>query len=115
MLKIFDKKKEKKISLLFTDDLCSILSRWQNSPEISYAEELSNFSTLHVRVSLKGTCEEEFSRLTGAIPQGFQLQLKALEYLDTYGVNVNPACMISFSQPESIIALKKIKGDKSGI
>ncbi len=47
--------------------------------DMTYAEELSRFSNLYVRVSLKGTCEEEFSRLTGA--QGFQLQLKALEHL----------------------------------
>jgi uncharacterized Fe-S cluster-containing radical SAM superfamily protein len=73
----------------------------------TYAEELSRFSNLFVRVSLKGTCEEEFSRLTGAIPEGFQLQLKALEYLMKYRVNVHPACMVSFSPAENIIALRK--------
>jgi len=75
--------------------------------EESYAEELSQFPNLYVRVSLKGTCEEEFSRLTGAIPEGFQLQLKALEYLVKHGVEVNPACMISFSPPENISILRK--------
>lgn len=75
--------------------------------DMTYAEELSGFSNLYVRVSLKGTCEEEFGRLTGAIPEGFQLQLKALEHLVKYGVNVHPACMISFSPPENIAALKK--------
>jgi len=73
----------------------------------SYAEDLSRFPNLYVRVSLKGTCEEEFSRLTGAIPDRFQLQLKALEYLVKYRVKVNPACMISFSPPENIGALRK--------
>jgi len=73
----------------------------------AYAEELSRFSNLYVRVSLKGTCEEEFSRLTGATTAGFQLQLKALEYLNKYEVNVHPACMISFSTPENITALRK--------
>ncbi len=73
----------------------------------TYAEELSRFSNLYVRVSLKGTCEEEFSRLTGAIPEGFQLQLKALEYLNSCGVNVNPACMISFSPRKNIMSLRK--------
>ena len=73
----------------------------------TYAEELSRFSHLYVRVSLKGTCEEEFSRLTGAIPEGFQLELKALEYLNKCGVNVHPACMISFSTPENINTLRK--------
>ncbi len=47
----------------------------------SYARELSRFSNLFVRVSLKGACGEEFSRLTGAVPEGFDLQLKALENL----------------------------------
>jgi len=73
----------------------------------SYAEDLSRFPSLYVRVSLKGTCEEEFSRLTGAIPEGFQLQLKALEYLVKHGVKVHPACMISFSPPENISVLRK--------
>ncbi len=73
----------------------------------TYAEELSRFPNLYVRVSLKGTCEEEFSRLTGAAPEGFLLQLKALENLTRYNVKVHPACMISFSPPENIAALRK--------
>lgn len=73
----------------------------------TYAEELSRFPHLHVRVSLKGTCEEEFSSLTGAIPNGFQLQIKALEHLLRCKVNVHPACMISFSSPKHISALRK--------
>lgn len=73
----------------------------------TYAEELSRFPNLSVRVSLKGTCEEEFSQLTGAQPDGFQLQLKALELLKHYGAHVHPACMISFSSPENILSLKK--------
>jgi len=72
-----------------------------------YARDLSRFKNLHVRVSLKGTCNEEFSKLTGAIPEGFDLQLKALENLVRYGVKVHPACMISFSQSENIKALRK--------
>jgi len=72
---------------------------------MTYAEELSRFSNLYVRVSLKGACEEEFSRLTGA--QGFQLQLKALENLTKYRIIVHPACMISFNSPENITALRK--------
>lgn len=73
----------------------------------TYAQELSQFPNLYVRVSLKGTCEEEFSRLTGAIPEGFQWQLKALENLTRYRVKVHPACMVSFSPPERIQVLKK--------
>jgi uncharacterized Fe-S cluster-containing radical SAM superfamily protein len=72
-----------------------------------YAEDLSRFPNLHVRVSLKGTCEEEFSRLTGAIPEGFRWQLKALENLARQKVSVHPACMTSFSPPENVSALRK--------
>ncbi len=72
-----------------------------------YARDLSRFKNLHVRVSLKGTCNEEFSRLTGAVPDGFDLQLKALENLVRHGVKVHPACMISFSTQENIKALRR--------
>ncbi len=72
-----------------------------------YAEDLSRFPNLHVRVSLKGTCEDEFSRLSGAIPEGFQWQLNALENLLRQKVSVHPACMTSFSTAENISALKK--------
>src|SRR3989337_328406 len=58
--------------------------------EGGYAKELSRFENLYVRVSLKGTCEEEFSRLTGAVPEGFGLQLKALENLLRYDVKAHP-------------------------
>ena len=51
----------------------------------AYAEDLSGSGNLHVRVSLKGTCGEEFSRLTGAFPEGFDLQIKALEHLVHHG------------------------------
>jgi uncharacterized Fe-S cluster-containing radical SAM superfamily protein len=73
----------------------------------AYAEELSRFPNLNVRVSLKGTCEEDFSRLTGALPEGFRLQLKALENLIKHGVKVHPACMVSFSSRENIKSLRK--------
>jgi uncharacterized Fe-S cluster-containing radical SAM superfamily protein len=41
-----------------------------------YARALSKYGNLHIRVSLKGTTEDEFCRLTGAEPSGFGLQLK---------------------------------------
>ena len=43
----------------------------------SYAKGLSKYNFVHVRVSLKGCNEEEFAMLTGAKPEGFQLQLKS--------------------------------------
>lgn len=72
----------------------------------TYARDFAQFPSLHVRVSLKGTCEEEFSLLTGAQPGAFKLQMKALEYLVKSGVAVHPACMVSFSTESRIKALR---------
>ncbi|MCK4789625.1 MAG: hypothetical protein KAV87_38145, partial [Desulfobacteraceae bacterium] len=72
-----------------------------------YARELSRFNNIFVRVSLKGACGEEFSKLTGAVPEGFDLQMKALENLVRHGVDCHPACMISFSSPENLDALRQ--------
>jgi len=58
-----------------------------------YAKDLRRFSRLHVRVSIKGTTKEGFSRLTGASPGGFDLQIKALENLVDAKVPCNPAVM----------------------
>lgn len=74
--------------------------------DASYARDLSRFSNVYARVSLKGTSPEEFHRLTGARPEAFELQLKALEHLLDYGVSAHPAVMISFSEPASIERLK---------
>ena len=71
------------------------------------ARDLSKYRNLHVRVSLKGTCREEFSRLTGALPEGFDLQVRALENLIRHRVNCHPACMTSFSPPDNIKALRQ--------
>ncbi|MBM4307606.1 MAG: hypothetical protein FJ123_12835 [Deltaproteobacteria bacterium] len=58
----------------------------------------------------EGTTEEEFSRLTGCIPESFSLQLKAIENLYRAGVEVQPAVMVSFSSTENIHALRKRLG-----
>jgi len=71
----------------------------------SYARDLSKFSKVHVRVSIKGSTPEEFSKLTGAVPEAFELQLKALENLLDYGVSCHPAVMLSFSTNDSIRSL----------
>ncbi len=47
----------------------------------SFAEELSRFENLVVRVSFKGADREHFQKLTGSEKKGFGLQLKALENL----------------------------------
>jgi uncharacterized Fe-S cluster-containing radical SAM superfamily protein len=80
----------------------------------SYAKDLSRFSNLYVRVSLKGACPEDFTRLTGAIPEGFAFQLKALENLLEEGVDCFPAVMASFSSEEEIRNLRqRLKGIRS--
>jgi len=76
-----------------------------------YAERLSRFRKLHVRVSIKGCSPEEFSMLTLADPRGFELQLNALKNLVDEGVSCHPAVMLSFSDPESKARLlDKLRG-----
>jgi uncharacterized Fe-S cluster-containing radical SAM superfamily protein len=75
--------------------------------EKTYAQDLARFKNLFVRVSLKGANEDEFSALTGAEPQGFELQIKAVENLYHAGIQVHPAVMIDFSPPHHIQALRK--------
>jgi uncharacterized Fe-S cluster-containing radical SAM superfamily protein len=71
----------------------------------SYAEDLSRFDKLHVRVSLKGYSEEEFTKLTGA-KRGFELQLNALSSLRDAGVSCHPAVMSSLSSTDEFSRLK---------
>jgi uncharacterized Fe-S cluster-containing radical SAM superfamily protein len=74
--------------------------------DAGFAEDLSAFRDfVHVRVSLKGCDEEEFSVLTGARPEDFQLQLKALESLLDAKVGCHPSVMSSFSTQDSFNAL----------
>lgn len=73
----------------------------------SYAKDLSGFSNLYVRVSLKGACPEDFARLTGRRPEGFDLQLKALKNLMEQGVDCFPAVMTNFSTQEEIKKLRQ--------
>jgi len=70
--------------------------------DIDYAKDLAKYPFLHVRVSLKGCNEKEFTMLTDAKPEGFRLQLKALENLVKAGVECHPAVMTSFSQENSL-------------
>jgi uncharacterized Fe-S cluster-containing radical SAM superfamily protein len=44
----------------------------------TYVRGLSRFENLSVRVSMKGASEARFTRLTGAEPTGFGLQIRAL-------------------------------------
>jgi uncharacterized Fe-S cluster-containing radical SAM superfamily protein len=73
----------------------------------SYAKDLSCFPHLYVRVSLKGACPEDFSRLTQAKPEGFNYQLRALENLVKEGVDCFPAVMTNFSSQGEIKRLRQ--------
>jgi len=78
--------------------------------DIDYAKQLSRFRRLHVRVSIKGTNRKEFSILTGASPEAFDLQLNALKNLVEAKVRCHPAVMLSFSPKENFAKLiKRIK------
>jgi len=79
----------------------------------SYVKALSDMPFLHVRVSLKGCNEQEFSLLTGAKPEGFKLQLNALKNLLDYGVSCHPAVMASFSSQQSLMQLSERLGEIS--
>ena len=79
----------------------------------SYAEDLAAVENLHVRVSIKGCSEEEFSRLTGARPEAFALQLKALDNLLEAGVSCHAAVMVSFSEGRAVDSLKRRLGEIS--
>jgi uncharacterized Fe-S cluster-containing radical SAM superfamily protein len=70
-----------------------------------YAENLAKYNFVHVRVSLKGCNEKEFALLTGAKPDGFALQLKALEKLVEAKVSCHPSVMASFSPKKNLQSL----------
>ena len=74
--------------------------------EADYAADLAAFPNLHVRVGIKGASAEEFSRLTGAQPAAFALQLAALQNLTTAGVSSHPAVMVSFSSADNLKTLR---------
>ncbi|RLG51334.1 MAG: hypothetical protein DRN96_05575 [Thermoproteota archaeon] len=64
--------------------------------------DLAAFSSLVVRVSFKGCDEEEFSRLTGAKPEFYRLQMEAIANLSDAGVSLRASLVSSFSTPSSI-------------
>jgi uncharacterized Fe-S cluster-containing radical SAM superfamily protein len=72
----------------------------------SYAKDLSHFPNLYVRVSLKGVCPEDFTKLTKTKSQEFEYPLKALEHLLEEGVDCFPAVMANFSSQEEIKKLR---------
>ena len=78
-----------------------------------YARRLASFhgAGIEVRVSIKGTSPEEFAMLTGARPEAWTLQLKALEMLVAYGLEpgeeVYPAVMLSFTDERGVERIRE--------
>lgn len=72
-----------------------------------YAGQLAKYDFVHVRVSLKGCDDQEFSLLTGAVSKGFELQLNSLKRLTEAGVSCHPSVMVSFSSRKNIEKLKQ--------
>lgn len=75
--------------------------------DASYAREFAKFSNLHVRVSLKGCDPQQFSQLTGAGPEAFDLQLAALHNLLDAGVSCHAAVMYEFAPKEKLEGLRQ--------
>lgn len=69
--------------------------------------DLSQKSNLHVRISLKGTNPEEFSMLTGALPETFDIIMYNLKLLIKFKIKFNLAVMLSFSPGKNIMLLKE--------
>ena len=67
-----------------------------------YAQEIAQFRSVHCRISIKGCNEDEYTRITGAIPESYALPYRALEHLMDADVSVNACLMVSFSTDESI-------------
>ena len=75
--------------------------------DASFAQQLSAFKNLHVRVSIKGTSQQEYHQLTDALPESYELPFKALKHLIDAGVSCNACVMISFSYKAGIQAVEK--------
>jgi uncharacterized Fe-S cluster-containing radical SAM superfamily protein len=75
--------------------------------DAGYARGLAAFKRLHVRVSLKGCDAEQFSLLTGAKPDAFELQLASLQNLIDVGASCHAAVMQEFATEEKIEGLEQ--------
>ena len=72
-----------------------------------FAEQLAHYKNLHVRVSIKGTSQEEYHELTDAIPESYELPFRALKHLIDAGVSCNACVMISFSDDDGIRSVER--------
>jgi uncharacterized Fe-S cluster-containing radical SAM superfamily protein len=72
-----------------------------------YCQALSQYSRLHVRVSIKGDSPDQYHELTGALPETYELPYQALRHLIDAGVSCNACLMASFSDQEGIERVKQ--------
>ena len=73
----------------------------------AFTEQLASYKNLHVRVSIKGTSQEEYHELTDAIPESYELPSKALKHLIDASVSCNACVMISFSDDDGIRSVEQ--------
>ena len=97
----------KVISLINKTKLLFILETNGTLLDEDFVQELAKFRNLHVRVSLKGTNPDEFSMLTGALPDTFDRILGNLSLLIEYKVDFNLAVMLSFSPDRNVVQLEE--------
>ena len=74
---------------LFILETNGILIGWDKT----YAKEISKFSKVHVRVSIKAGTPEGFTWRTGALGKFYDFPFKALKHLLDYGVSCHAAAM----------------------
>ena len=101
LLQLLDLLKDKGVSFILETN--GILIGYDEN----YAKDLAKYDFVHARVSLKGCDKQEFSVLTGAKSEGFELQLRSLKKLTEAGVKCHPSVMVSFSNRENLASLKE--------
>ncbi len=85
------------IKLVEKTDFLFILETNGTLIDKDFARDLSSFSRLHLRMSLKGTNSEEFSRITGASPDSFEYIVDNIKNTVEHRLSLNIAVMLSFS------------------
>lgn len=78
---------------LIPEDLLFILETNGILIDDEFAKELSQFQNIYVRVSLKGTDEKTFEKITGADGKFFRYQINALKILNKYKIK-NRAALV---------------------
>ncbi len=71
------------------------------------AKELAGRSNIFVRVSLKGTDENSFERITGAQGRFFRTQLEVLKVLADLEVPARPALPVNIFPKEKVLELQR--------